>query len=109
MFSISSILTSLTVSDGPIVILVNNLVNVVYVQKVTRIVVHLVGGVPRLRPVTCVLVLFITVGLFLSVPTVSVRVPSDTFKVFILTIFIVAVVIRLMQHGGRKRTASGGR
>lgn len=108
IFSVSSVLTSLTVSPGPIVILVNNLVNVLYVQKVTRIIVELVRVLPRLRIATCVLVTLVTIGLFLAVPVVSVRVPTTLFNKVILTSLTMAIIIRGVEGWWTTLGTKGG-
>lgn len=94
VFSIDSVLAALAISDNPVIVLIGGIIGILAMRGIAEVIMSFMQKVPELQDMAYVLILFIAIKLFLTIPAINIHIPNILF-VFIL---IVAFVVTLFVH-----------
>ncbi|NVY96492.1 DUF475 domain-containing protein [Lactobacillus sp. DCY120] len=101
MFSLDSVLTLIAISNNPVIILIGSIVGIIAMRGVAEVIMTLMNKIPELEPMAYVLITFIAVKLFLTIPAINIEIPNTIFTLVLAVAFIVTFII----HFWRKKRA----
>lgn len=99
VFSIDSVLASLAISPNPVIILLGGMIGILAMRGIAEFIMKLMQKIPELEPMAYVLIAFIAVKLFLTIPAIDIEIPAPAFG----GIVIGAIVITLIIHAIRAK------
>jgi len=94
VFSIDSVLTSLAISENPVIVLMGGMIGILAMRGIAEVIMSFMNRIPELQDMAYFLILFIAVKLFLSIPAINIHIPNIIF-VFVL---IGAIIVTLIVH-----------
>ena len=101
VFSIDSVLASLAISSNPVIVLIGGMIGIICMRGIAQIIARLMEKIPELNPMAYILILFIAVKLFLSIPAIDIEIPNLVFA----GIVFGTILITLGIHYIRKQRA----
>ncbi|GEK29527.1 TerC family protein [Furfurilactobacillus siliginis] len=104
VFSIDSVLTSLAISNNPVVVLIGGLIGILCMRGIAEIIMNLMRRIPELETMAYVLIGVIAVKLFLSIPAIDIEIPAPIFGLFVLSAVGVTFVIHFFRRAHHKTT-----
>lgn len=102
VFSIDSVLASLAISSNPVIVLIGGMIGIICMRGIAQIIARLMEKIPELNPMAYILILFIAVKLFLSIPAIDIEIPNLVFA----GIVFGTILITLGIHYIRKQRAA---
>lgn len=95
-FSVDSVLASLALSENPIILIMGGLIGILAMRLVAEVISSIMNKIPELIPAAYVLIFFIAIKLFLTIPTIDIEIPSYLFLIFTLLVFGVTILIHFL-------------
>lgn len=103
IFSVDSVLSALAISHNPVIVLLGGMIGILAIRGIAEFIMILMKKVPELKTMAYVLIAFISLKLFLSIPMIHIEIPPTIFGTFVLLSIVVTIVI----HYLRKRKQNG--
>ncbi|UQS82194.1 DUF475 domain-containing protein [Bombilactobacillus folatiphilus] len=97
MFSLDSVLTLIAVSNNPVIILIGSVIGIIAMRGVAEVIMSLMNKIPELEPMAYVLILFIAVKLFLTIPAIDIEIPNTVFTIVMAIAFIATFIVHIIR------------
>lgn len=97
MFSLDSVLTLIAISNNPVIILIGSIVGIVAMRGVAEAIMGLMNKIPELEPMAYVLIFFIAIKLFLTIPAIDIEIPNTIFTLVLVVSFVITFVIHFWR------------
>ena len=98
IFSVDSVLASLAISSNPVIVLIGGLIGIICMRGIAEVIMRLVNKIPELEPMAYILILFVAIKLFLSIPAIDIEIPSSAFGIFVLAVFVITIIVHLVRR-----------
>lgn len=98
IFSVDSVLASLAISSNPVIVLIGGLIGIICMRGIAEVIMRLMNKIPELEPMAYILILFVAIKLFLSIPAIDIEIPSSAFGIFVLTVFVITIIVHLVRR-----------
>ncbi|GKQ43286.1 membrane protein [Companilactobacillus sp. RD055328] len=96
-FSVDSVLASLALSENPIILILGGLIGILAMRLIAEVISSIMNRIPELIEAAYVLIFFISIKLFLTIPAIDVEIPSYLFLIFTFLVFGVTFVIHFLR------------
>jgi len=103
VFSIDSVLASLAISHNPVIVLIGGMIGILAMRGIAEVIMGLMGKIPELQGMAYVLILFIAIKLFLSIPMINIHIPNMVFVVFLVGAIIVTLIIHYINNNKNQK------
>ncbi|MHA8110574.1 TerC family protein [Lactobacillaceae bacterium Melli_B4] len=97
VFSVDSVLASLAVSPNPVIVLIGGMIGILSMRGVAEIIMVLMKKIPELKSMAYVLIGFIAIKLFISIPAIDIELPPLLFSGVVFITVIVTMIIHMVR------------
>lgn len=97
VFSIDSILASLAISPNPVIVLIGGMIGILCMRGIAGIIIRLMGRIPELGTMAYVLIAFIAIKLFISIPAIGIEISSTVFGLIVLASILVTFIVHWVR------------
>jgi len=101
IFSIDSVLTSLAISDNPVVVLIGGMIGIACMRGIAEVIMRLKRKIPELETMAYCLIVLIAVKLFISIPAIGWDIPASAFGLIVVAAVVVTMVIHFWRQRGK--------
>lgn len=101
-FSVDSVLASLALSENPIILVLGGFLGILMMRLIAEVISVIMSKIPELIPAAYVLIFFIAIKLFLTIPAIDIEIPSYLFLIFTILVFVVTFIIHFMTKKKRR-------
>ena len=91
-FSVDSVIAAFGVSQEVWVLLIGGMLGVLMMRGVASVFLKLIDRIPELETAAYVLIAFIAIKMFLSIPMIGIEISHILFFAIILLIFAVTII-----------------
>ncbi|QFP79044.1 TerC family protein [Latilactobacillus graminis] len=102
VFSIDSVLASLAISNNPVIVLIGGMIGIICMRGIAQLIAQLMKKIPELNPMAYILILFIAVKLFLSIPAIYYEIPNLVFAGVVFGVIILTLIIHYVRTARAK-------
>lgn len=96
-FSVDSVLASLALSENPIILVMGGLIGILAMRLVAEVISSIMNRIPELIPAAYILIFFIAIKLFLTIPMIDIEIPSYLFLIFTFMVFGVTILVHYLR------------
>lgn len=97
-FSIDSVLASLALSENPIILILGGLIGILAMRLVAEVISSIMAKIPELISAAYILIFFIAIKLFLTIPIINIEIPSYLFLIFTILVFAVTILLHFINQ-----------
>ena len=91
-FSVDSVIAAFGVSQEVWVLLIGGMLGVLMMRGVASIFLKLIDRIPELETAAYVLIAFIAIKMFISIPMIDIEISNTLFFTIIFLIFAVTII-----------------
>ncbi|MGM9891646.1 TerC family protein [Limosilactobacillus sp.] len=103
IFSVDSVLASLAISSNPVIVLIGGMIGIACMRGVAEIIMKLMRRIPELEPMAYALIFVIAFKLFLTIPAIDIKIPSQIFGLFMLLAFAITIIVHFIRRNENKK------
>lgn len=96
-FSIDSILASLALSENSIILLLGGIIGILAMRLIAGVISKVMEVIPELVSSAYILIIFIGIKLFLSIPMINIEIPNVLFLGFTLVVFAITIIVHFTK------------
>ncbi|MGR3742387.1 TerC family protein [Companilactobacillus sp. DQM5] len=97
-FSVDSVLASLALSENPIILILGGLIGILAMRLIAEVISSIMNKIPELISAAYILIFFIAIKLFLTIPFIGIEIPSYLFLIFTILVFVITIVLHLINN-----------
>ncbi|MHA8138527.1 TerC family protein [Lactobacillaceae bacterium Scapto_B20] len=97
VFSVDSVLASLAISPNPVIVLIGGMIGILSMRGVAEIIMVLMKKIPELKSMAYVLIGFIAIKLFISIPAIDIELPPLLFSGIVFITVVVTMIIHMVR------------
>ncbi len=101
-FSIDSVLASLAISSNPVIVLIGGMIGIICMRGIAQLIAQLMKKIPELNPMAYILILFIAIKLFLSIPAIDYEIPNLVFAGIVFGVILLTLIIHYVRAARAK-------
>lgn len=102
VFSVDSVLSSLAISDNPVIVLIGGLIGILAMRGVASLFTRLINKIPELETMAYFLIVIIAIKLFIEIPVINIHVSPIFFGMLVLFIVSFTIIVHYMKNFLRK-------
>ncbi|ANY13195.1 hypothetical protein BCY75_03940 [Latilactobacillus curvatus] len=102
VFSIDSVLASLAISSNPVIVLIGGMIGIICMRGIAQLIAQLMKKIPELNPMAYILILFIAIKLFLSIPAIDYEIPNLVFAGIVFGVILLTLIIHYVRAARAK-------
>jgi len=97
IFSVDSVLASLAISPNPVIVLLGGMIGILAMRGIAEFIMKLMKKIPELEPMAYILIAFIAIKLFMSIPAIDIEIPAPVFGGIVVGAVVVTVLIHMIR------------
>lgn len=102
VFSIDSVLSSLAISDNPVIVLIGGMIGILAMRGVAEVIMKLMAKIPELQPMAYILIALIAIKLMLSIPAIDIEIPATWFGLVVVLAIVITMIIHYIRRSQNK-------
>lgn len=95
-FSVDSVIAAFGVSQEVWVLLIGGMLGVLMMRGVASLFLKLIDRIPELETAAYILIAFIAIKMFISIPMINIQIPHTLFFVIIFLIFAITIIFHFI-------------